>query len=497
MTIQETLYKQASLDFLAYNLVVHNVGKTEGWKATKFHTYLCEEVQKFVDTETTNPYDILIINTPPQHGKTITVTETLPSWYLGRHPERRVIEISYNSELSQTFGKRNKEKIAEFGEQIFGIHLSNETKSAAEWELTEGGGMTSVGFGGSITGRKGNLVIIDDPIKNASEAKSETYRERIWNEWVQSVRTRTHPGTKIIVIMTRWHEDDLAGRMLAEENCQHINLPCECEDEDDPLGRKIGDSLCPEIGKDNEWMKIFKESYTSTDGVGAWYAMFQGRPVTEGGNILKSKWWGKYSTTGMPADITFPDKETMLKEMDEILMSVDAAFKDVNDPVCIELWGRRRAEFFLIDLINDRLDFVKTIKAIQGMKFTYPQTRQILIEDKANGSATIATLHSEIPGIIPIEPQGGKVSRVNAIQYVIESGNVYLPEKPWVKEFVNQCSSFPNGKHDDMVDAMSQALTRMTKHKTHIPPKRQRTIMEFFGRTEPKSAGKGEKINVI
>lgn len=491
----DILYKQAQINFTAYNMVVNGVGRADPWKASPFHNYLCQKVQKFIEKPSSRPYEVLIVNTPPQMGKSVSLTETLPSWYLGHHPENTVIEISYNSDFAQKFGKRNKEKIEQFGGDIFGIRLSKNTKSAQEWELDNGsGGMISVGFGGSITGRKGNLIIIDDPIKNAAEAKSETYRNRIYDEWQQSIKTRTHPGSKIILIMTRWHEDDLAGRLLAEEDCEYINLPAECDSIDDPLGRKIGDALCPEIGKDNKWLAEFKESYVSGQGIGAWYAMFQGQPVTEGGNIIKKDWWQYYD---LPNDLD--EKRTFLNGMDELLMSVDAAFKDTGDPVCIQVWARKKANIYFVDMINDRIDFVQTIKSIVGMKKLYPQIRNILIEDKANGSAVIATLRSEIPGIIPIQPLGGKVSRVNDVTYVIESKNVYLPNRRFTNEFVAQCNAFPNGKHDDMVDAMSQAITRMSKHRTHEYKKVQPGIMDFFGKGKPKTdkAGRGEKVNVI
>lgn len=487
----DILYKQAQTDFTAYNLCVHNIGSTARWKASPFHHLLCQRVQRFIERESDAPYDILVINTPPQHGKSMTVTETLPSWYLGKYPENWVLEVSYNTEFAQRFGKRNKEKVEQFGGDIFGIELSKSTRGAEEWELSNNvGGMKSCGFNGGITGRKGNLIIIDDPVKSASEARSESYRNKIRNSWYQDIRTRTHPGSKIIVIMTRWHEEDLAGIMIDEETrIEVLNLPCECEEENDPLRRQIGDALCPEMGKDNKWLAEFKESYVSGQGIGAWYAMFQGRPVTEGGNIIKASWWKYYTLT-----------QEFIDRCDELVMSVDAAFKDTGDPVAITVWGKKGADMYLIDLVNDRLDFTSTVKAIKGLKVIYPKIRQILIEDKANGSAIVSTLRSEIVGVIPIEPLGGKVARVNNVAYVIESGNVYLPDnKFFVKEFVMQCSAFPNGKHDDMVDSMSQALSRMVKHRHNEPKKVTPNIMDFFQK-KPKTGdrvGKGEKVNVI
>lgn len=486
----EAIIAQAQNRLCAYELVVHNTGKTESWKLSKFHRYLCDTVEEFVERPTDKPYEILIINTPPQHGKSMTITETLPSWYLGRHQDKRAMVLCYSEDFAQKFGRRNKEKLAEFGE-IFGVELSKTTRSNTEWELDNNtGGMISRGFGSGLAGQKGNLIIMDDPFKTKADAFSESKRNAIYDEWTHSVKTRTHPATKIILIMTRWHEDDLAGRiMLEEEDCEVINLPCECDSEDDLLGRQLGDSLCPEMGKDKKWMETFKKSFMNSEGSTAWNAMFQGKPVAEGGNIIKRDWWQYYEKT-----------EAFVKSLDEIAMSVDATFKDTGDKVAIEVWGRKDAQFYLLDLINEQLDFPQTLSAIIGMKGEYPKIRQIFVEDKANGSAVIAMLKSKIAGIIAVEPFGGKISRVQEITPVIESGNVFLPNnKHFVKEFVAQCSAFPSGKHDDMVDAMSQLLSRMVFKKTWREPIKKNKLEDFFkNKKQPTSKyGKGERINVV
>ena len=479
----QVLEAQAQNSFLAYSILVHNAGKNDAWIPTKFHTYLTRTVQEFIETRSEKPYDILIINTPPQHGKSLTITETLPSWYLGKNPEHRAITVCYNEDFAQKFGRRNKEKVRDFG-YLFNIGLSSSTKSNAEWELdNEVGGMICRGVKSGIAGQKGNLIIIDDPIKNKEDAYSESYREAVYDEWAHSIKTRTHPGTKVILIMTRWHDDDLAGRMMKEEDCQVINLPCECEVDCDVLGRHVGDSLCPEIGKDNKWLTKFKSSYIKGEGSSAWYALFQGNPQIEGGNLIKKEWWQTYTLTP-----DFP------KECDELLMSVDASFKDTNDPVAITVWGRKKEFYYLIDLVNDHLNFLATIETIKGLKNSYPQIKNILVEDRANGSAIIAQLRSQIPGIIPIEPFGGKIARVQQVSFAIESGNVFLPNRPWVKEFIAQCSAFPNSRHDDMVDSMSQALSRMVFR--HTREKKQEKPFDYF-RMMKKKEKRGEVVNVV
>jgi predicted phage terminase large subunit-like protein len=418
------------------------------WIPAKHLLFVCDKIQAFIETYTGHAYDILILQMPPQHGKSMSTTETLPSWYLGINPEHRVIQASYNEGFAIKFCRRNKEKINKYGKQLFDITIGNVNK-ADEFELDNNvGGMLSRGLMGGITGNPANLIIIDDPVKNRQEADSETYRENMWDEWQNSVKTRLAAGAKIIVIMTRWHEDDLAGRIITNEKyVTVINLPCEAE-ENDLLGRQKGDALFPEIGKDNNWLKDFKEGYQTTEGHRAWLALFQGRPTAEEGNMIKRHWWKYYDT---------------LPDMVEVIMSVDAAFKDeeTSDFTCIEVWGKRDAYMYLIDCINRRMDFPTTLQEIINTKDKYPKCSMILVEDKANGSAIIQMLRRKIPGIIPVNPEGGKISRVNAVSPAIESGNVWLPKTAsWLNDFVEQCSSFPNGKNDDMVDAMSQALNR-------------------------------------
>lgn len=428
--------------YAAYCYFVHK-GK---WIDTKFHRFLADKVQSFVEEQTGNPYDILVLSTPPQHGKSLTVTETFPSWYEGKYPDRRCIVACYNDDFAGKFGRRNKAKLDEFGDFIFGVSLSKS--SDRDIEIADhGGSIITRGIMSGITGNSGDLIIIDDPVKNRQEADSVTYRERLWEEWQNSIKTRTQAGTKIIIIQTRWHEDDLAGRVIRNEsNVEVVNIPVEAE-ADDILGRRIGDALCPEIGKDNKWLHDFKTSYQG--GMRAWNALFQGRPTSEEGNIFKREWWRFYDV--LPE--TIPCK----------VISVDATFKDNADSdfVAIEVWGKLNADFYLIDLIKRRMDFPETLKAIKAMDAKYPDRHAILIEDKANGPAIISMLRHEVVGVIPVEPDGSKVARANAVTGIIEGGNVYLPRyAAFTSEFIEEHASFPNGINDDLVDSCTQFLNK-------------------------------------
>ena len=428
--------------YASYCYFVHK----DKWKDTKFHTFLAKKVQEFTERKTGNPYDILVLSTPPQHGKSMTVTETFPSWYIGKYPHKRCLVAGYNDDFAGKFGRRNKAKIEEYGQFIFGISLSKV--SDREMEIADyGGSLYTRGIMAGITGNSADLIIIDDPVKNRQEADSAAYRDRLWEEWQNSIKTRTQAGTKIIIIQTRWHEDDLAGRVIKHEKyVEVINIPVEAE-ENDILGRNVGDALCPEIGKDNAWLRNFKASYEG--GMRAWNALFQGRPSSAEGNVFRRHWWRYYDT--LPS--YFP----------LIVISVDAAFKgnNDNDYVAIETWGKVNNDHYLLDLIKKQMDFPETLRAIKHMDAKYPNKHSIIIEDKANGPAIISTLRSEIPGIIPIEPQGGKLSRANAITGLVEAGHFYLPRyADFTDAFVEECAAFPSGAHDDTVDAFTQYVNK-------------------------------------
>ena len=422
----------------------------KNWKQTRMAQYLASEVQAFIEEDTGNAYDILVIQTPPQHGKSMTLTESLPSWVMGKFPDWRIILGSYNDESADRFARRNKEKVTAFGKILFNVGIGAINR-ATEFELDGHlGRLISRGIMSGVTGNPANLMIIDDPIKNRSEADSPTYRRKLWDEWQNSFKSRLAAHAKVIVIATPWHEDDMMANLLkTEDNIRLIRLPVEAE-ENDPLGRQIGEALCPELGKDDKWLEQFKSSYLSSaeGGRRAWTALYQCSPRVEGGNLVKREWWRYYNPKEAPIFAT------------EVI-SVDAAFKDAenNDYVAITVWGKTGNDYYLRYCLNRHLDFVGTLDAIRSVRRLYPNARTVLIEDKANGSAIINVLQKEM-FCVPVNPKGGKVARVNAVSAAIESGHVYVPEDaPWLGEYLDQWTAFPAGAHDDMCDSSSQALS--------------------------------------
>lgn len=447
--IEEELWRRETRS--SYFNFVKNT--TPGYLESKFHRYLCDEIEKFMDKKGTPSFDILLLSVPPQFGKSITVTKRLAAWYMLKRARTRVIIGSYNEDFAIEFGRANKETIefcATTG--VSDVKLSDKVNRNVEFETTNGGRCISRGIFSGITGNPADLIIIDYPIKNRQEADSPTTRKSLINEYLNSVRTRIAPGGKLVVIQTRWHEEDLYGWIAANDNnVTVINLPCEWDEEvPDVLGRNKGEALCPEIGRGNEWLKDFKKAYTGKEGSRAWTALYQGKPTMLEGNILKREWWRRYDK--LPEDLPYK------------IISVDAAFKDAedNDFVAIQVWGKKDGKFYMIDAMKEHLNFVDTLAAIRLKRELHPDTLFVLIEDKANGSAVINVLSGEMDGVIPVMPEGGKIARVNAISAAIERGDVLLPRYgSFVKEFIDECSAFPNSANDDQVDAMSQALNRM------------------------------------
>lgn len=430
------------------------------WRRTRFSDFLAREVQRFVEVETGSAYDILLIEAPPQHGKSMAVTEALPSWYLGRHPDRRAILASYNDETAERFARRNREKLRDFGGTLFGVKLG-EVKRSSEFEIAGSrGALISRGLLSGITGNPADLLIVDDPVKNRQEADSEGRRRLVWEEWLNSLKSRLAAGAKAVVIMTPWHEDDLAGRLIrAEPGLRLLRLPVEAE-RDDPLGREPGDPLCPELGKGKRWLKQFKSSYLTDPegGARAWSALYQCSPRKEEGAIVRRSWWRYYDPQAAAAFATE-------------IVSVDAAFKggESNDFVAIEVWAKRGNDYYCRYCLNRHMDFPQTVEAIRDTRRRFPNAGAALIEDKANGSAIISVLQREM-FCIPVSPRGGKEARVHAVSPAIESGHVFLPKgEPWADELVDQFTAFPAGKHDDMVDAATQALSWLIWSSGEVP----------------------------
>lgn len=475
-----------------------------GFVMTRFHRYLTEQIQEFLDTPTDKAMDILLLSVPPRHGKSYTVTETLPSWFLGRNPSAEVIICSYEGTFAESFSRRNRDKFNLYAADVFGCAPNDKVQGVNLWETSEGGRCHAAGLKGGITGFGADLFIIDDPIKNKEAADSEATIAKIHDEMGPSVQSRIYPGGKLIVIQTRWVENDVIG--FIEEKWKEyiwktINLPCECEDpENDPLGRKLGESLMgdhlgdidlpPKIRNDNKWLRSKKLLVLAGDGERTWNALYQGHPSAQNGNLFKSHWWQLYDRRKMS-----------VTDMEYLVMSVDATFKqtETSDMVAIEVWGLYRNHIYLWALVNKRMGFTKTVDKIKELAKKFPNIDQLLIEDKANGSAIIDTLQytKDVPSVVAVNPVGGKYSRAQAVSPYVEDLIVHIPtdwtaaervDVEWDgqgsdlephQKFIMQHAKFPFMKHDDMVDSCSQALARIIKLLTGAEPMPEHRVLRY------------------
>lgn len=405
------------------------------------------------------PSKRLVWSLAPQQGKSQRVSRTFPLWTLLRNPECRIVIASYEFGIARRWGREIRNDIRSHPE--LGLTVSSDSKAAYDWRL-EGhqGGVYCVGIGGPLTGRPADLLIIDDPVKGRSEADSESYRNTAYEWWQSTASTRLSPSAPVIIIMTRWHEDDLAGRLLREhpQEWREVNVPTLCDSLPDPLGRGVGEYLESARGlTTDDWMAKRKEV-----GERDWTALYQGRPSPAEGGLFKRHWW----QVDPSLRAIYHDGVMEPLGLPYICTSWDMAFKDTDgsDFVVGQVWGRNGSDCWLLDQVRGRWDFPATVGQFRALAMKWPSATAHYVEDKANGPAVIAQLRHEIAGIVPITPKDSKLARASAISPYIEAGNVHIPSRdlaPWIDTWLEEMASFPLGAHDDQVDAMTQAVSRL------------------------------------
>lgn len=423
----------------------------------------------------TAPGSRLLISMPPQEGKSSRATKAGSLWALTRDPQTRIGIVSYAQSLANGFGRDIRNMITTFcgddGTLDLGLRIARDYGSARRWQL-DGcrGGVVCAGVGSGLTGRPLDALVIDDPFADAVQAGSEYYRDRVWDWWQHVAAPRLAPDAPVIVILTRWHEDDLAGRLVKAEDGHRwrvVNIPALADHDpekgqSDPLGRAPGDWLQSARGRTvAQWEQI-----RISAGTRAFTALYQGRPSPDQGNVWQRQWWRRYRE---PLWSQHPDipGAYLVRDVDEVIMSWDMTFSDSkgSDFVAGQVLARRGADVFVLDQVHKRLSFTDTLVAFQALVKRWPQASRKIIEDKANGPAVVSSLKSKIPGIVTHTPKGSKYARAAAVAPFIESGNVLLPD-PEIALFdaqalIDQAAAFPNDVHDDQVDALSQALAEM------------------------------------
>jgi predicted phage terminase large subunit-like protein len=381
---------------------------------------------------------------PPRHGKTELASIRFAPWFLGRNPDKNIIQATYAAEFAEESAKKSRSILSSpVYEQIFDVKLAQDSRAVSRWQTNRGGSYYAVGVGGPLTGRGANLLVVDDPHKNRQEAESVVMRANVWEWFTSTAYTRLEDNASAILIMTRWHEDDLAGRLLrGDEHWEYLSLPAIAE-QDEPY-RKHGEALWPQ-----KFDVEALENIRCAIGSREWASLYQQQPSVAEGEIFKREWWHFYS---------------MRPHFQKIVQSWDTAFKKgkENDFSVCTTWGVAPNGYYLIHVWKEKVEFPELKRAVVMLASEFAPD-EILIEDKASGQSLLQEIRQEtrLP-ITAIKVDADKIARAYAVTPTIEAGNVFLPENAaWVRDYVDSLAAFPNAAHDDDVDSTTQALAHM------------------------------------
>lgn len=419
------------------------------YETADHHKRIAAELEAVERGETSR----LIITMPPRHGKSVLASEHFPAWFVGRNPDKRIIACSHTALLAYAFSRRARNKLTDPRWPFPGVRVAGDLRNVQSWDLDgHRGGYVAAGVGGPITGYGADCLVIDDPVKSAADADSDASRENAW-EWFQgTAATRLEPGGRIVVIGTRWHDDDLIGRLIATGGWETLHLPA-IDADGNALWRERFDADTLEHIKQEIGARNFQSQY-------------QGDPVPAEGGTFKRHWWKRYRV--MPA------------QFQRIELMMDSAFKEgaESDYSAIAAWGDDGSgTFHLLRIWRDKVAFPELVRlahdAHAWAKSAFPGMQiPLVIEDKASGQSAIQVLsrpyytdHGILPAlpVVPFAIPAGasKVARAEGVTPLVEGGRAFVPESaPWLDDWLTEHERFPFGAHDDQVDTTSMALTR-------------------------------------
>lgn len=469
--------------------------------------FLSERLRKAVEDVENGISRRLVVSMPPRMGKSQLTSVYLPVWLLHKHPEWKIGLISHSPHLATSWGRQVRRIVEERGKEL-GLAVAKDAGAVSDWQTTKRGQVVARSAPGqSITGLGFKVMLVDDPVKDYAAAHSVTDRDALWDWWKANAVTRLEPPSLVVVIATRWHEDDMIGRLRSKEHegdpddWEVISFPAIADDHD-VLGREPGEPLMSPIVKETEEEALARwEEIRVSVGSYSWAALYQQRPAPAKGAIFDRDWW-RYWTTD-PEKVTDDGRVRLLEVAGpgQWLDSWDMAFKgtEKSDFVVGQRWVRQGANRFLISQQRGRWTFTQSLERLRKWgKSDDPEgspyghlVHQRLIEEAANGFAIIDTLREEISGLKPIKANVGKEARARAVTPEIESGNVYLPLPSeegfeWVSSLLDELRNFPHDVHDDQVDALTQALSGLRVHgkaSITVPGRSGRSIETNRGRT--------------
>ena len=399
----------------------------------------------------------LIINMPPRHTKSEFASYLFPAWFLGRYPNKKIIQTAHTAELSVGFGRKVRNLIqSEDYQKIFkGVALSADSKAAGRWNTNKGGEYFAIGVGGAVTGKGADVLVIDDP-HSEQDATIGAYNPDVYDkvyEWYTSgPRQRLQPGGAIIIVMTRWSKRDLTGQII--KNSTQKEGSSEWEVIELPAIMPSGNALWEEFWKKEELLSLKAELPISK-----WSAQYQQDPTSEEGALIKREWWQEWDKPHLPP-------------CEAIIQSWDTAFLKTQraDYSACTTWGifhhpnadgQTVPNLILIDAYKEKLEFPELKKAAYD-KYHEFEPDQMIIEAKAAGSPLIFELRAMGIPVTEFTPSRGqdKIARVNAVTDLFASNVIWHPPTRWADEVIEECAAFPAGDNDDLVDSTTQALLR-------------------------------------
>ena len=395
----------------------------------------------------------LIVNMPPRHTKSEFASYLFPAWMMGHNPKLKIIQTTHTAELAYRFGRkvRNLMNEQEYRNIFPDSELRADSQAAGRWETNHGGEYFAAGVGGSITGRGADLLIIDDP-HSEQDAMSKTSMENAWDWYTSGPRQRLQPGGSIVVVMTRWSEDDLTERLMEAQ--AKDPLADKWEIVDFPAITDDGQPQWPEY-----WKKDQLDAVRASLPTAKWNAQWQQQPTSEETSIIKREWWQEW-------------KQDKLPQLQYIIQSYDTAFskKETADYRAITTWGifypdEVTPNIILLDAIRGKYDFPE-LKAVALDTYKYWEPETVVIEQKASGEPLTQEFRRMGIPVVPFVPTKGndKHTRVNVVAPIFESGQVWFPfGEKFADDVIDECAAFPHGANDDYVDSMSQAMLRYRK----------------------------------
>ena len=406
--------------------------------------------------------DRICVNIPPRHGKSQLVSIYFPAWFLGRNPDKKVMMVSHTTDLAVDFGRKVRNLISsdEYQAIFPTVRLAQDSKSAGRWNTNSGGEYYACGIGSALAGRGADLLLVDDPHseQDVINGNFEVF-EKAYEWFTFGARTRLMPGGRVAIIQTRWHMDDLTGRVTRDmvnndlsDQYEVVEFPAILEIESKKSGKVVHKPLWPEFFD----MKALERTKASMP-VFQWNAQYQQQPTAEEAAVVKREWWQEWTSENPPV-------------CEYIIMSLDAAAEKHNraDFTALTTWGvflneeENAYHIILLNSIKERLEFPE-LKALAMQEYSEWEPDSFIVEKKSSGAALYQEMRRTglpVQEYTPHRGSGDKMARLNSVADIIASGMVWVPQTRWAEEVIEEIAGFPFMSHDDLVDSTVMALMR-------------------------------------